>query len=92
MKNKPDQPAVAGPLDVPVRRIPPKIMGEFTGMTPIEKLEADFRRLARVARECAKERLQREGQSHMWIYYRAEDTAYIVAAEKVRKLRGLMGA
>jgi hypothetical protein len=84
------QPAGAGPLERRVRRLPPKVMGEFPDMTPIEKLEADFRRLARVARTYANERFTREGQSHMWSHYSAQDTAYIVAAEKVRRMRGLL--
>ena len=81
---------VAGPVQRRVRRLPPKVMGEFPGMTPLEKLEADFRRLARVQRTYAKNRLDREGQSHMWSAYNAADLAYIVAAEKVRALRGVL--
>jgi len=81
--------ADAGPVERGIEQLPPKVMGEFPGMTPLEKLEADFRRLARVARQYAGERLAREGQSCMWHSYNAKDVAYIVAAEKVRALRGM---
>ncbi len=73
------KPAVAGQVERQVRRLPPKVMGYFPGMTPVEKLEADFRRLAtnnrRIHGEYGHEKA--DGMA----------LAYTAAAEAVRRLR-----
>jgi hypothetical protein len=61
------------------RRLPPKVMGEYPGMGPVEKLEADFRRLAADCR-AIHARHGHEKTDGMAL-------AYIAAAEKVRRLR-----
>ena len=74
--------------------LPGKIMGEFPGMTPIEKLEADFRRLARVARKEAEFQEYLYGRNEEpsgWSRLNAIAVTYIVAAEKVRRVRASEG-
>jgi hypothetical protein len=79
LKNTTTADAVDTPLGRRVRRLPAKVMGYFEGMTPVEKLEADFRRLA------AKNRAIHAQYGHG----KAEGMAlaYIAAAEAVRRLR-----
>ena len=79
------EPAVEGPVQRQVRRLPEKVMGTFPGMTAIERLEADFRRLAAKARKCCE---AHQHPSAMYHHYSAMDRAYTVAAEKARAARG----
>lgn len=66
-------------------KLPEKVMGTYPGMGLLERLEADFRRLARRQRKLAD---GRDPSELMWCYHNAMDTAYIKAAEKVRAARG----
>lgn len=71
--------AASSPVERGGRRLPPKVMGYFPSMTAVEKLEADFRRLAannrRIHGEYGHEKA--EGMA----------LAYLAAAEAVRRLR-----
>ena len=70
---------VGSPVERHVRRLPPKVMGYFPGMTPVERLEADLRRLAANNRRIHAE-YGHEKAAGMAM-------AYIAAAESVRRLR-----
>ena len=70
--------------------LPGKVMGEFPGMTPIEKLEADFRRLARDAQKRADLEEYRDHPdmpTTRWMRNHAIALTYLLAAGKVRRVR-----
>jgi hypothetical protein len=74
-----------------VKRRVKKIMQDAPDLTPIEKLEADLRRLANRYDTLSFERYKNEGHaSPMFHSYRGQHYAYIAAAEKVRMLRSLL--
>jgi hypothetical protein len=74
-----------------VKRRVKKITQDAPDLTPIEKLEADLRRLANRYDTLSFERYKNEGHaSPMFHSYSGQHYAYIAAAEKVRMLRSLL--